>query len=88
MLFLGSKLDRDRDTTSQDSGISQMSIGNDIKNDIGILEERMEDLTIKPQFNIRSGTRSLPYTTVNGITETDSNGCRSLGKIVATGSSY
>lgn len=80
LLFLGSKLDRDRDTTSQDSGISQMSIGNDIKSDIGILEERMDDLTIKPQFNIRSGTRSLPYTTVNGITETDSNGCRSLGK--------
>ncbi|KAJ8972441.1 hypothetical protein NQ317_000032 [Molorchus minor] len=78
---LGSKLDRDRDTTSQDSGISQMSIGNDIKNDIGILEERMEDLTIKAQFNLRSGTRSLPYTTVNGITETDSNGCRSLGDI-------
>lgn len=58
-----------------------MSIGNDIKNDIGILEERIEDVTIKPQFNIRSGTRSLPYTSVNGITETDSNGCRSLGKI-------
>ncbi|KAJ8928598.1 hypothetical protein NQ314_018804 [Rhamnusium bicolor] len=78
---LGSKLDRDRDTTSQDSGISQMSIGNDIKNDIGILEERLEDLSIKPHFNIRSGARSLPYTTVNGVTETDSNGCRSLGEI-------
>ncbi|KAJ8925598.1 hypothetical protein NQ315_009438 [Exocentrus adspersus] len=78
---LGSKLDRDRDTTSQDSGISQMSIGNDIKNDIGILEERMEDLSIKSHFNIRSGSRSLPYATVNGITETDSNGCKSLGEI-------
>ncbi|KAJ8951227.1 hypothetical protein NQ318_010255 [Aromia moschata] len=78
---LGTKLDRDRDTTSQDSGISQMSIGNDIKNDIGILEERMEDLTIKAHFNLRSGTRSLPYTSVNGITETDSNGCKSLGEI-------
>ncbi|XP_063908195.1 CLIP-associating protein isoform X7 [Zophobas morio] len=78
---LGSKLDRDRDTTSQDSGISQMSIGNDIKSDIGILEERMEDLTIRANFNSRSGPRSLPpYTSVNGITETDSNGYKSLGE--------
>ncbi|XP_030763288.1 CLIP-associating protein 1-B isoform X8 [Sitophilus oryzae] len=72
------KLDRDRDTTSQDSGISQMSVGNDIKNDICIIEEKMEEL--RP-FNVRSGPRSLPYTSVNGITETDSNGCRSLGDI-------
>ncbi|XP_068894094.1 CLIP-associating protein 1-A isoform X5 [Tenebrio molitor] len=78
---LGSKLDRDRDTTSQDSGISQMSVGNDIKNDIGILEERMEDLTLRPNFNSRSGPRSLPpYTSVNGISETDSNGYKSLGE--------
>ncbi|XP_076259091.1 CLIP-associating protein isoform X6 [Rhynchophorus ferrugineus] len=72
------KLDRDRDTTSQDSGISQMSAGNDVRNDIGILEEKMEDL--RP-FGIRSGARSLPYTSVNGVTETDSNGCRSLGDL-------
>ncbi|XP_076259113.1 CLIP-associating protein isoform X27 [Rhynchophorus ferrugineus] len=75
---LGPKLDRDRDTTSQDSGISQMSAGNDVRNDIGILEEKMEDL--RP-FGIRSGARSLPYTSVNGVTETDSNGCRSLGDL-------
>ncbi|XP_076259115.1 CLIP-associating protein isoform X29 [Rhynchophorus ferrugineus] len=77
-IFSGPKLDRDRDTTSQDSGISQMSAGNDVRNDIGILEEKMEDL--RP-FGIRSGARSLPYTSVNGVTETDSNGCRSLGDL-------
>ncbi|KAL3286277.1 hypothetical protein HHI36_000786 [Cryptolaemus montrouzieri] len=69
---LGSRLDRDRDTTSQDSGISQMSIGNDIRNDIAILEEKMDDMSLK------SGPRSLPYCSVNGITKTESNGFRSL----------
>ncbi|XP_066245678.1 CLIP-associating protein 1-A isoform X2 [Euwallacea similis] len=77
---LGPKLDRDRDTTSQDSGISQMSAGNDARNDITTIEERMEDLNIR-QYSARSGTRSLPYTASNGVTETDSNGCRSLGEI-------
>ncbi|CAG9813465.1 unnamed protein product [Phaedon cochleariae] len=76
----GSKLDRDRDTTSQDSGISQMSIGNDVGKDVNI-EERMEELNIRPNFHIRSGPRSLPYAAVNGVTETDSNGFRSLGEI-------
>ncbi|KAK9875379.1 hypothetical protein WA026_007774 [Henosepilachna vigintioctopunctata] len=70
---LGSRLDRDRDTTSQDSGISQMSIGNDLRNDIVILEEKMDDLCLK------SGPRSLPYVGVNGITNTEANGFRSLG---------
>ncbi|KAF5301656.1 hypothetical protein FQA39_LY10703 [Lamprigera yunnana] len=69
---LSSKLDRDRDTTSQDSGISQMSLGNDIKSDIAALEERMEELTIRPNYTSQCGSRSLPYT-VNGI-ETDFNG--------------
>lgn len=72
----GSKLDRDRDTTSQDSGISQMS---DNMKDNVIIEEKMEELTLRPNFTIRSGPRSLPYTSVNGVTETDSNGFRSLG---------
>lgn len=76
---LGSKLDRDRDTTSQDSGISQMSLGNDIKNDVAALEERMEELTIRPNYSTRTGSRSLPYT-VNGI-ENDSNGYGAMEEI-------
>lgn len=75
-VFVGCKLERDRDTTSQDSGISQMS---DNLNTT-LIEEKMEDLTLRPNFNIRSGPRSLPFTSVNGVTETDSNGFRSLGK--------
>ncbi|XP_074035924.1 CLIP-associating protein isoform X2 [Leptinotarsa decemlineata] len=78
---LGSKLDRDRDTTSQDSGISQMSLGNDVGKDINLIEERLDDLHLRSNFNIRSGPRSLPFPSVNGITETDSNGFRSLGEI-------
>ncbi|XP_008196426.1 CLIP-associating protein isoform X5 [Tribolium castaneum] len=78
---LSSKLDRDRDTTSQDSGISQMSVGNDVKNEIGILEERMEELNIRANFNSRSGPRSLPpFTSVNGISDSDYNGYKSLGE--------
>ncbi|XP_045460919.1 CLIP-associating protein isoform X2 [Harmonia axyridis] len=69
---LGTKLDRDRDTTSQDSGISQMSLGNE-KAEIVALEEKMEDLTLK------SGSHSLPYCNVNGFSKTESNGFRSLG---------
>lgn len=76
-IWTGSKLDRDRDTTSQDSGISQMS---DNLKEAVILEEKMEELTLRPNFNLRSGPRSLPYSSVNGVTETDSNGFRSLGK--------
>ncbi|KAG5871175.1 hypothetical protein JTB14_007902 [Gonioctena quinquepunctata] len=76
---LGSKLDRDRDTTSQDSGISQMSVGNDIGKEINFIEERMEELNIRPNF--RTGPRSLPFAAVNGVSETDSNGFRSLGEI-------
>ncbi|KAF4521330.1 hypothetical protein B566_EDAN002335 [Ephemera danica] len=45
--FDGSKmLDRDRDTTSQDSGISQMSAGQCDRLDV--LEERFEELSISP----------------------------------------
>lgn len=58
-----------------------MSAGNDIKNDIGILEERMEELNLRSNITARSGPRSLPpYTTVNGVSETDSNGYKSLGE--------
>ncbi|XP_048523501.1 CLIP-associating protein 1-A isoform X3 [Dendroctonus ponderosae] len=77
---LGPKLDGDRDTTSQDSGISQMSAGNDMRNDIAAIEEKMEDLNSR-QFGLQSGSRSLPFAGLNGISETDSNGCRSLGDI-------
>ncbi|XP_056638130.1 CLIP-associating protein isoform X3 [Diorhabda sublineata] len=76
---ISSKLDRDRDTTSQDSGISQMSAGNDVARDERLLEEQMEELSIRPNFAIRSGSRSLPYSAVNG--ETDTNSFRSLGEI-------
>lgn len=76
MFILGSKLDRDRDTTSQDSGISQMSLGNDNKNDVAALEDRMEELTLKANYGSRSGSRSLPYA-VNGIQ--DSNGYSTIG---------
>lgn len=62
----GSKLDRERDTTSHDSGISQMSIGNnDIKNDIVAIEERFENLHVRSTYATHS---------MNGLTETDSNG--------------
>nr|CAH7724241.1 unnamed protein product [Callosobruchus chinensis] len=74
---IGSKLDRD--TASQDSGISQMSVGNDIGREIPSLEDRMEDLAIKTNFSLRSGSRSLPYTALNGVPEASSNGFRSLG---------
>lgn len=54
-----------------------MSAGNDVRNDIAVIEEKMEDLNIR---HLRSGPRSLPYTNINGVSETDSNGCRSLGR--------
>ncbi|XP_072390555.1 CLIP-associating protein 1-A isoform X2 [Diabrotica undecimpunctata] len=78
---LGTKLDRDKVTTSQDSGISQMSAGNDIGKDVTLIEEQMEELSMRPNFNVRSGSKSLPYAAVNGVTETDSNGFRSLGDV-------
>jgi hypothetical protein len=43
---MGKLLDRDRDTTSQDSGISQMSAGQCDRLDV--LEERFEELSISP----------------------------------------
>lgn len=76
---LGAKLDRDRDTTSQDSGISQMSVGNDVRNDIANLEERMEELHIRQTFNSNCETQSLPYT-INGIGAGDFNGHLTLGR--------
>jgi CLIP-associating protein 1/2 len=48
----GKLLDRDRDTTSQDSGISQMSAGAGDKMDT--LEERMEDMSITRNNSVRS----------------------------------
>lgn len=77
-MIAGSKLDRDRDTTSQDSGISQMSLGNDLKNDVVCLEERMEELHIRQNYSARSCTRSLPYS-VNGIGDGDVNNHNNLG---------
>lgn len=50
--------------------------------DTALIEERMEELMIRPNFSVRSGSRSLPYTNVNGVTETDSNGFRSLGNFM------
>lgn len=50
--------------------------------DTAFIEERMEELSISTSFTGRSGSKSLPYTNVNGVTETDSNGFRSLGKII------
>ncbi|CAH0551193.1 unnamed protein product [Brassicogethes aeneus] len=79
---LGSKLDRDRDTTSQDSGISQMSIGNDFKNDICAIEEKIEELNLRSNFETsNSGSKSLHLTNVNGVSDTESNGFRSLGEL-------
>lgn len=76
-------MDRDRDTTSQDSGISQMSVGNDVKNDIAALEERMEDLSIKQTFSPKSGNRSLPYQMENGVKDNDNEKhYKSLGMVV------
>ncbi|XP_017770144.1 PREDICTED: CLIP-associating protein isoform X3 [Nicrophorus vespilloides] len=69
---LGSKLDRDRDTTSQDSGISQMSIGNDIKTEILAIEEKMDEIHIGASYTARltSGTHS----SINGVNDNNSNG--------------
>lgn len=80
-IFTDSKLDRDRDTTSQDSGISQMSLGNDVKNDVAGLEERMEELNIRTNYAARSGPHSLPYT-VNGVANVDTNGYDNNGKLI------
>lgn len=89
---LGSKLDRDRDTTSQDSGISQMSLGganNDIMtkvDGVAILEDKMEELSLRGR-----GPRSLPPygSTANGVggggeTTDSSNGYKSLGDLKDT----
>ncbi|XP_025829154.1 CLIP-associating protein isoform X2 [Agrilus planipennis] len=70
-------LDRTRVTTSQDSGISQMSIGCDIRNDVAALEERIEELKISPDFAVSNESHSLPCT-VNGVNEKITNGFNSL----------
>lgn len=76
---LGNKLDRDRDTTSQDSGISQMS--DCIKNDVVMIEEKMDEMHIR-NINARSGSRSLPYSSVNGVVGSEeANGFRSLTEL-------
>ncbi|XP_071053520.1 CLIP-associating protein isoform X4 [Onthophagus taurus] len=57
----GSQLDREKDTTSQDSGISQMSIGNDVK----------ADVTLEEQASLSSSNSTI----VNGYNNIDeSNG--------------
>ena len=58
----GKLLDRDRDTTSQDSGISQMSAGAGDKMDT--LEERMEDMSIT-----RNTSVSGPLCTLHCVSE-------------------
>lgn len=60
-----------------------MSVGNDVKNDIATLEERMDDLTIKQTLLPKSGNRSLPYqleNAANGVKETENDkNYKSLG---------
>lgn len=90
-LALGiSKLERDRDTTSQDSGISQMSAGGNENRTDGIvsLEERMEELSLQRANSYITETApggpSSPGTRHNSssgatslpynIAETESNG--------------
>ncbi|KAK9739077.1 hypothetical protein QE152_g9289 [Popillia japonica] len=70
---LGSKLDHEtrKDTTSQDSGISQMSLGNDIKNDVAALEERMEELTIRQNYASTPGTVNGVDSEINGFNNLD-----------------
>ncbi|GFG38732.1 hypothetical protein Cfor_02767, partial [Coptotermes formosanus] len=61
----GKLLDRDRDTTSQDSGISQMSAGGGDKMDT--LEERMEDMSITRNTSGRSSSLSSPTHRLNSL---------------------
>jgi len=61
----GKLLDRDRDTTSQDSGISQMSAGAGDKMDT--LEERMEDMSITRNTSGRSSSLSSPTHRLNSL---------------------
>ncbi|PSN38728.1 hypothetical protein C0J52_15356 [Blattella germanica] len=61
----GKLLDRDRDTTSQDSGISQMSAGGGDKMDT--LEERLEDMTITRNNSGRSSSLSSPTHRLNSL---------------------
>lgn len=63
----GKLLDRDRDTTSQDSGISQMSAGAGDKMDT--LEERMEDMSITRNTSGRSSSLSSPTHRLNSLRE-------------------
>ncbi|XP_033608328.1 CLIP-associating protein 1-B isoform X6 [Cryptotermes secundus] len=61
----GKLLDRDRDTTSQDSGISQMSAGGGDKMDT--LEEHMEDMSITRNNSGRSSSLSSPTHRLNSL---------------------
>lgn len=53
-----------------------MSLGNDIKNDVAALEERMEELTIRQNYSSAPGT-------VNGI-DAEINGFNNLGTNYST----
>ncbi|KDR12058.1 CLIP-associating protein 1 [Zootermopsis nevadensis] len=61
----GKLLDRDRDTTSQDSGISQMSAGAGDKMDT--LEEHMEDVSVTRDNSGRSSSLSSPTHRLNSL---------------------
>lgn len=56
-----------------------MSLGNDIKNDVAIIEERMEELHIRPNYTTTSGSHAMPYS-VNGI-DNYTNGYGSISKL-------
>lgn len=59
---MGKLLDRDRDTTSQDSGISQMSAGQCDRLDV--LEERFEDLSIA-SLKLHNNVSHRAFSTLN-----------------------
>lgn len=63
--------ERDRDTTSQDSGISQMSVGPGDK--LEALEERMEDLNISTNSG-RSSSLPSPTHKFNGLLDKNISG--------------
>lgn len=62
-------VDREREPTSRDSGISQMSLGND-----------EAEIVARRNFAAGNGPRSLPYA-INGLgeAETGTNGCSNVG---------
>lgn len=70
--FLGPNFHRNRDTTSQDSGISQMSVGNDVKNDV-VSNNTNGKIHHHESINI-SG--------INGINESDIGQYGTAGKYI------